>query len=123
MRIALAFLMTLHGMAHLVSFVEAWRLMPQGGFPYKTTILAGRVDLGDSGTRAVGVIWLLVAVAFMLAAAGAVVDAAWWMPVALGIAASSLLLSFVELPQAKPGLAINIAIIATLVVGGRFGWL
>lgn len=121
MRIALAFLMTLHGVAHLVSFIEAWRLIPEAGFPYKTTIFAGRVDLGDAGTRAFGMIWLVVAVAFMLAAAGAVVDATWWTPLALGVAASSLILSSVELPQARPGLAINLAIIATLLVGGRYG--
>jgi hypothetical protein len=122
MRITLAVLMTLHGMAHLVSYVEAWQLMPRS-FPCKTTILAGRVDLGDAGTRVVGMIWLAVAVAFVLSAAGAVVGAAWWASLAFGVAATSLVLSAVELPQARPGLVINLLILATLVAGGRFGWL
>jgi hypothetical protein len=122
MRIALAVLMMLHGVAHVVSFIEAWQLMPKV-FPYKTTILAGRLDLGGAGTRTVGMIWLGVAVAFMVTAAGAVVGALWWAPLAIGVVATSLLLSTVELPQARPGLAINIAILATLLVGGRLGWL
>ena len=122
MRIALAVLMTLHGMAHLVSYVEAWQLMP-GSFPWKTTILAGRVDLGGPGTRVVGMIWLAVSVAFMLSAAGAVVGAAWWAALAFGGAATSVVLTAVELPQARPGLAIDFVILTALVAGGRFGWL
>ena len=117
MRIALAFLMALHGTAHLVSFIEAWRLMPEV-FPYKTTILAGRVDLGDAGTRAVGVIWLATAVGFVVAAAGAVVGAAWWAPMALAVGATSILLSSVEMPQARLGLAINVALLSLIVSGG-----
>lgn len=122
MKILLVLLMMLHGVAHVVSFIEAWQLMPRT-FPYKTTILAGRVDLGGVGTRALGMIWLGVAVAFMLAATGAVVGAAWWAPLAIGGVAISLLLSAVELPQARPGLTINVAIVAMLLVGGRLGWL
>jgi hypothetical protein len=120
-RIALAVLMTFHGVAHLVSFVEAWRLIPQG-FPYKTTVLAGHVDLGDVGIRAVGVIWLLVAVGFFIAAIGAVTVSGWWVPMAIGIAVASLLLSSAELPDARIGVVINLAIVGALVAGRQFGW-
>ena len=115
MRIALAVLMTFHAVAHLVSFVEAWRLIPQG-FPYKTTVLAGHVDLGDIGIRAVGVIWLLVSVGFFIAAFGAVSGSAWWVPTALGIAVASLLLSSAELPEARVGVVINLSIIGVLIL-------
>jgi hypothetical protein len=122
MRIALACLMTLHGMAHMVTFVEAWRLMPQG-FPYKTTILSGRVDLGHGGTRVLGVVWLLAMVAFVVAAGAAVADTPWWMPLAAGAAATSLLLSATELPQARAGVGINSTIIVAIVIGRWFAWL
>jgi hypothetical protein len=121
MRIALAILMTLHAVAHLVSVVEAWHLIPDG-FPYKTTVFAGRVDLGDVGIRAVGLVWLFVAIGFLLAAIGAVAGATWWVPTALGIAASSLLLSFAELPDARIGVVINLAIIALVIAGRPLGW-
>jgi len=121
MRFVLATLMTLHAVAHLVSVVEAWRLIPNR-FPYKTTVLAGRVDLGDVGIRAVGLVWLFVAIGFFLAAIGAVTGSAWWVPLALGIAASSLLLSFAELPAARAGVMINLAIIVVLIAGRQLGW-
>ena len=121
MRFSLAILMTLHAIAHLVSVVEAWRLIPDG-FPYKTTVLAGRVDLGDVGIRAVGLIWLFVAIGFLLAAIGAVTGSTWWVPMALGIAVSSLLLSFAELPAARAGVAINLAIIVVLIAARQVGW-
>ena len=121
MRIALAVLMGFHAMAHVVSFVEAWRLIPQG-FPYKTTVLDGRVDLGDAGIRALGLIWLGVAIGFGLAAIGALTGSSWWVPMALGVAVVSLLLALAELPNARVGVVIDVAIIAALVAGRQFGW-
>jgi hypothetical protein len=116
MLILLAGLMVLHGAAHLVSFFEAWRLVP-GGFPYKTTVLAGRVDLGDGGVRAVGVIWLFVSVAFVVASVGAVAGATWWVPMAVGTTFTSLLLTSTEWPEARVGVAINLLILAVLMAG------
>ena len=113
MRIALAVFLALHGLAHLVSFVEAWRLIPEG-FPYKTTVLAGRVDLGDTGIRIAGVLWLFVALAFAATAIGAIVNATWWVPVALGTAVVSLLLSSAEWPDTRVGVLIDLAILGIL---------
>jgi len=113
MRIALALFLAAHGLAHFVSFIEAWRLIPSG-FPYKTTILAGRVDLGDTGTRIVGVLWLFLVLAFGATAIGAIVNAAWWVPVALGSAVASLLLSSTEWPDARVGVMIDLGILGIL---------
>ena len=121
MRIVLAILMTLHAVAHLVSFIEAWRLIPQG-FPYKTTVLSGHLDLGDVGIRAVGVVWLVVAGGFLLAAIGAFAASTWWVPTALGVAVSSLLLTSTELPDARGGVAINVAIVVAVVAARQVGW-
>jgi hypothetical protein len=85
-------------------------------------VFAGRVDLGDAGIRAVGLVWLFVAIGFLLAAIGAVAGTTWWVPMALGIAASSLLLSFAELPDARVGVVINLTIIALVIAGRQIGW-
>jgi hypothetical protein len=53
-------LLVVHGIAHLVGFVVPWRLLVSADMPYKTTILAGRLDVGANGIRLVGVLWLLV---------------------------------------------------------------
>ena len=123
MRIALAVLMLLHGIAHLPGFVAAWRPAGFGELPYKTTILAGRVDLGDAGIRVFGVLWLLIALGFVLTAAGAFTARSWWMVAVVGVALASLGLSVLEWPLARVGVVVNLAILAALLAGQRLGWL
>ena len=120
MRIALAMLMVVHGLAHSVGFVGAWHIGPES-VPYKTTVLAGRLDLGHAGIRVVGTLWLAAAIAFVLAAIAAVMGVAWWPQLALFVALVSALLSAAELPEARLGLAINVGIIAVLLTGRWLG--
>lgn len=122
MRYALALLMALHSLAHVVSFVEAWRLIPEG-FPYKTTVLAGRLDLGHTGIRVLGLIWLVVAVGFVGAAVGAIMIAEWWAPMALATSAVSLLLTASEWPEARVGIYIDVVLVGSLIVGSWYSWL
>jgi hypothetical protein len=123
MRIALGILMLLHGIAHLPGFLGAWRLAALEGMPYKTTILAGRLDLGDAGIRLVGAVWLVLALGFVLAALATLAGRGWWWPAALCAALGSLLLSALEWPEARIGVAVNLAILAALLAGQRLGWL
>ena len=116
MRIILAGLMTLHGIAHLVGFAGAWQLAPAREIPYKTTVLGGHLHLGDIGIRVMGVLWLFAAVAFVVAAGGAVFNARWWTNAALIVTAVSLAMTIVEWPEARFGLVVNVAIIAALLL-------
>ena len=116
MRIALAVLMAVHGFAHLVGFAGAWRLAPDG-IPYKTTMLAGHVDLGDIGIRAVGVLWLGLALGFAITAVGIIGDRSWWPTVAVGVTLASLLMCATEWPEARIGVALNVLILGVLVAG------
>jgi hypothetical protein len=118
----LAVLMAVHGIAHLVGFAGAWRLVP-GGFPYRTTALDGQLDLGNAGIRVVGLLWLITSVAFVAVAIGTVAGVAWWAPAALTVAVVSLLLSVLEFPEAHLGVVINIAIIMALGAGWWLGWI
>ena len=121
MRILLAILMALHGVAHLVGFAGSWQLAPDG-IPYKTTVLGGRVDLGDVGIRTVGLLWLVTAVAFAIAAGAAVTRTPWWPQLALGVAVVSLLLSSTEWPEARIGVGVNVVIIAALLAARWMRW-
>lgn len=117
MRFVLAILMLMHGVAHLVGFVGAWRLAPASpAMPYKTTLLAGHVEVGDAGIRAVGLLWLAAAIAFMVAAVGAAVDASWWVGAATLVTLGSLLLTVLEWPLARVGLYVNLAILLALLL-------
>jgi len=115
MRTALAVLMALHGTAHLAGFVTAWRLVPSQAASYKTTVLAGRVDLGASGIHVFGVLWLLAAAAFWLASIGAFTNRPWWVSMALGTAIVSLALSLIALPESRIGVPINLLIVVALL--------
>lgn len=120
MRIALAVLMALHGVAHLVGFVGSWQVAgPESSIPYKTTVLAGRLDIGGPGVRAMGLFWLLTAVAFLAASAGAAMNRPWWLLAAFGLALFSLLLCVVALPDSRIGIAVNLLILALLLAGQR----
>ena len=114
MRFILAALMALHGVAHLVGFAGAWQLAPAKEIPYKTTVLAGHVQLGDTGIRVMGILWLVAALVFIAAAVGAASDATWWIRVALVVTCVSLAMTIVEWPEARIGLFVNLAILAAL---------
>ncbi len=123
MRTAIALLMALHGIAHLPGFLNSWELVTLEEIPYHTTVLSGRLDVGDVGIRALGVLWLAAAVTFAVAAGGALAHAGWWIPWAAGAALGSLILSAVEWPEARIGVAVNAFLLAALYMGTRFGWL
>ena len=121
MRIALAVLMALHGVAHMVGFAGSWQLASTNEIPYKTTVLGGNLDLGDAGIRVVGVLWAAAAVAFVTVSAATVLDKPWWPTAAVIVALSSMALTLLELPQARIGLVVNLALIATLLFARWMG--
>src|SRR5262245_36004417 len=109
MRLALGVLMLMHGVAHMVGFAGAWKL--KAGIPYKTTILAGHLTLGDAGIRAFGIAWALVAVAFAVTGAAALSNRSWWIPATLIVTVASLMLTLVETPEARIGTWVNVALL------------
>lgn len=100
----------------------SWKLAPVDEMPYSTTLLAGRVDVGDAGIRAVGVLWLLAALTFAAAAFGTWTARAGWLPLALGCALVSLCLSVPAGPAPRIGVGVNLVILAWLLAGARLGW-
>jgi hypothetical protein len=114
MRFALAAILIVHGVAHAVGFVVPWKLMSTAEVPYRTAILGGVTDLGDAGARALGVVWLVAAVAFVLLA-GALL-AGWnvrlWIFAMLSM---SIVLCVVGWPEARIGLVVNAVLLAALL--------
>ncbi|HYD53662.1 MAG TPA: hypothetical protein VEA99_13590 [Gemmatimonadaceae bacterium] len=117
MRFVAAFFLLAHGVAHLVGFAGSWRL--SADIPYHTTLLAGRVDVGDGGMKVMGVLWVLAALLFAAVAAGLTLRADWWQPLLVATALASLVLSILELPSARIGVAIDVAILVGLAVAAR----
>jgi len=114
MRIVAAIILLVHGISHLPGFEGPWKLSAR--FPYKTTILAGRLDVGDVGAKVVGVLWLLLVIDFAIVAWAAYVGAAWWPLGALVAASGSLLLCLVDWPETSVGVVIDVALIVIIVI-------
>jgi hypothetical protein len=120
MMIVFALILLFHGIAHMVGFLGSWQL--EASVPYKTTILAGNVDVGDTGVRVLGVIWLALAIAFAVTAVAAFARFSWWPAAALLLSTISLLMCVIEWPQAQAGAALNVALIMMMFSAMRFGW-
>ena len=119
-RFVLSIAMLVHGLAHLPGLVTAWRLRPLPDFPYHTVLLRGRLDVGDSGMRIVGALWLIAAVGFGVAATGALLGDPRWIPAALATTLLSSALCLLEWPFARVGLWVNLVILSVLVFAARF---
>ena len=119
MRALLAAVLMGHGIAHLVGFAVSWQLMTSAEVPYRTTVLGGLVDVGPIGARVMGVVWLAIALTFVVVAAGVFLQVPWLAPVALAAVAASTMLCVLGWPDARFGLAANIVIALLLVVHAR----
>ena len=120
MMIVFGLILLLHGLAHTVGFVGAWRIGTS--VPYQTTILAGNVDVGDAGIRALGLVWLALGAGFVVVAAAAFARVYWWPSAAVLLATASLLMCVVAWPAAAAGAALNLALLIALFAAMRFGW-
>ncbi|MGO9584383.1 MAG: hypothetical protein ACLP36_16460, partial [Acidimicrobiales bacterium] len=63
-RKAVAVLLVVHGLVHLLGFVVPWRLASFAGFPHRTDVLSG-ADVGTTGARILGVFWLVACLGFV----------------------------------------------------------
>lgn len=114
LRTLLALALAAHGLIHLIGFVVPFRIAQLEGYAYTTSAAWGRFELGDDGARVVGVLWLLVTVAFIVAAYGIWQQASWAIPVTATIAGCSLVLCILGSPAAAAGIAINVLILAVI---------
>jgi hypothetical protein len=112
-RVALAAAIAAHGLIHLIGFVVPWQVAAVEGFPYRTTVLDGTADLGEIGVRVVGIIWLVCAIGFIVAAVGIVRRTTWALPLTATLAIVSLMVCVAGLPETAMGIAVNV-----LILGG-----
>ena len=97
-----------------MGFVVPWRLVSTAEVPYRTTILGGVTDLGETGARALGVVWLVAALAFVLLAAAVLAgsNVRMWTFTMLSL---SIVLCVVGWPEARIGVVVNAVLLAALL--------
>jgi hypothetical protein len=122
MRPLLAFLLLGHGVAHTVGFVVPWKLLTSPDVPYRTTVMRGAIDLGSTGIRLLGLIWLVVALLFVGLAAAVFEQRAWWHETAFVLIGVSVVLCVLGLPESRPGLLANVVILVLVIAGTAWKW-
>ena len=113
--IAAAIFLLLHGLIHLMGTIVYLKLGTVEGLRYKTALLDGRWEVGESGMRVFGALWGLAALGFVLAAVAWLSGWGWW-PTALAVVTLfSLALTALDWREAFMGVVVNFAILATLL--------
>ena len=90
--------------------------------PYKTTLLAGRWDIGDKGIRAFGIVWFLILIGYVAGAIGVAFNQNWWYVVTMAMTSISLIVCILDVPAAKFGVIINVVLLILLIIGPNIGW-
>lgn len=122
MHFVISALFVIHGVAHLVGFVVPWRIATLEETPYKTTILNGKIDVGDTGIRVIGIAWLITALAFMVCAVAVAMQLQWWFWVVMAATLVSFDLTILGWPESRIGVAVNVLIVV-LLIASVLGWI
>jgi len=112
-RTSFALLLVAHGIAHLVGFVVPWGLMAAPDLANRTTVVGGAIDIGESGMKLFGIVWLALAIGFVTTGGALLAgrpDGIW----IVRLTALSLVACIAGWPDARIGLIVNVAIIAVL---------
>ena len=121
--VIVAVVLIVHGLIHLMGTAVYARHVQIQGLTYKTTLLNGRWDWGETGIRIFGVLWVLPAIGFVAAALAILAGWEWWQPVLVAVTLLSLTLTAVDWSTAFLGTIIDIAILALVPLGPRIaGW-
>lgn len=116
LRFLTGIILSLHGLVHLLGTAVYLKLTTIPEFPYKTTVLGGRWDLGPGGIRIFGLLWGVVAAGFLGAALALLLDRTEWRALLLVVTLGSLVLTVLDWTVAYAGIAVNVALLAALFV-------
>jgi hypothetical protein len=111
-----ALVLGVHGLIHLMGATVYLRLADLQGLAYKTTILGGRIDLGEGGTRIFGALWIVPAVAFVIAALALLEGWGWWSVALLLATLLSIPLTLLDWNVAFMGAIVDFLILIVLWV-------
>jgi asparagine N-glycosylation enzyme membrane subunit Stt3 len=118
MKYAIVSLLVIHGLIHAMGFEGAWDLAEFQGASRTPTNLVTTAP-GSGATRALGLVWLVALVAFLLAAVLLVNDSVAWRPAALLAAAISMVPVALWWQNAPMGAVANALVIAAVVIAPR----
>ena len=116
LRWLLAAALAAHAVAHSLGFAIAWQLTASPEIPYHTTLMNGRFDVGATGIRAIGILWLIAGAGFLVCAALVAAGSTAALLTLAAVSMMSLSLCALEWPFARIGFFIDAGVAAALVV-------
>ena len=123
MKIFVAIFLFVHGFAHLIGFVIPWKIAKLEEIPYKTTLMNGSLDIGDTGIRIVGIFWLIIALAFSLSSYLLITHNPIWLIFTLVTTLISFFICILGWPDSKIGVFVNFFILLGIFVLQWFDWI
>ncbi len=114
---------TFHGLVHLIGFFVNWQIISVESMPYATTVLAHKVEVGTTGIRIVGLLWVVAPGLWIAAGIGLMALAPWWLAITYVALLFSTVMCILGWPDARFGILINILIVLFLFLNGRYDWL
>ncbi|MDJ1434572.1 ABC transporter permease [Halostagnicola sp. A-GB9-2] len=111
-----AFALTIHGLIHFLGIGAYFEVIQMADLPYKTTLLGGAIDVGDTGIRIFAVLTAVAGIGFIVSAVGLVSDWRYWRPLLVAITVFSLILTTLDWTVASMGTLANLTILAVLFV-------
>jgi hypothetical protein len=103
MYIALAVLMILHGLIHLMGFVKAFNL-------------AELKEITQDISRPMGMLWLATMLVFSAAGTALLLGQTWWWPITIASIVLSQIVIALHFKEAKWGTIANVLILAGLIL-------
>ena len=100
-------LFILHGLIHMMGTATYLRLAEIEGLAYKTTLLAGRWEVGQGGMVVFGFLWAIAGLGFTAAGVIWLSGKSFPRVLIMGIASLSLLLTLLDVESAYAGAAIS----------------
>ena len=79
------------GLVHLLWFGVPGRFITIEDLPCSTKVLAGRIDVGATGIRIAGLLWLAATLLWVAAGLGLVFSAPWWPGMTVAAALSEII--------------------------------
>lgn len=116
LRIAAAIILLLHGLIHLIGVVVFLKIVETKELPYSTKVLGGAIDIGEFGTRILGVLWLIATLGYVVASYAVVTKAEWWQDAVLTTTCLSLFVTILGWKDAVFGTIFNVLILIVLVL-------
>lgn len=89
-RIGIIAVLILHGIGHIMGFLESWTSIP-AGFTDAPWILSNAVTIESTVGRVWGIIWLVAGAAFVVAGVGLINHQDWWRTLVIAAAFISLI--------------------------------